>query len=92
MTQDNAQALRWFAAAANQGLAAAQRNLGLLYERGAGVPQDKVAAAKWLILAQERGDQEAGVAMGLITPPLTPVQLAAAKLAAQAWDKQQPSP
>jgi TPR repeat protein len=83
--QDNAQALHWFSAGAAQGLAAAQRNLGLLYIRGAGVPRDPVTAAKFLLLAQAGGDAEAGVAMGLINPPLTPAQLASAKAAAAAW-------
>ena len=40
--------------AAEQGLAAAQNNLGLMYTNGEGVPQDNVEAHMWLNLAASR--------------------------------------
>ena len=46
-------------AAAGQGFAAAQYNLGTLYENGDGVPQDKSEAAKWYRAAAEQGDEDA---------------------------------
>ncbi len=52
--QDLAAAAEWYQRAADQGLPAAQNNLGLLYARGRGVPQDPVrAAAMWESAAKE---------------------------------------
>ena len=44
-------AAHWFAAAAKAGMPAAMANLGLLYYRGLGVPQDYVSGYMWLTLA-----------------------------------------
>lgn len=41
---------------ADSGNASAQSNLGFMYERGHGVPQNYNAAAKWYTLAAEQGD------------------------------------
>jgi hypothetical protein len=43
--QDYAQAAIWYRKAAEQGLALAQSNLGVLYEEGRGVPKDYAQAA-----------------------------------------------
>ena len=60
MPQDYAQAVQWFRKAAHQGFAAAQYNLGLLYDNGQGVPQDYVQAVQWYRKAadQENGDAQ----------------------------------
>lgn len=42
--------------AAEQGEALAQANLGLIYARGRGVPQDYRAAMGWYLKAAEQGD------------------------------------
>jgi hypothetical protein len=47
VTQDYAIAAKWFRAAADKGNARAQYDLGVLYERGRGVPVDFAAAAEW---------------------------------------------
>jgi hypothetical protein len=44
MPPDPAQAARWYRPAAEGGDIDALSNLGVLYEKGAGVPQDKVLA------------------------------------------------
>ncbi|WP_246648815.1 tetratricopeptide repeat protein [Bradyrhizobium canariense] len=41
----------WYRRAAEQGDTRAQYSLGLLYDRGFGVPQDIVEASKWLNLS-----------------------------------------
>ena len=51
--------------AAKQGEASAQYNLGLMYFRGEGVPQDYGAAFDWFQLAAEQGDIGAQLALGL---------------------------
>ena len=46
--QDHAEAVKWFREAADQGVAPAQHNLGVMYDNGEGVPQDHAEAVKWL--------------------------------------------
>ncbi len=45
--QPNAEAVKWFRLAAEQGNANAQQNFGFMYLEGRGVPQDFVEAMKW---------------------------------------------
>ena len=52
--------------AASQGLAHAQYHLGLLYERGEGVPRDEVAAAHWHRQAAQQGEVAAQTSLGLM--------------------------
>ena len=61
VTKDDAEALRWFRLAAEQGHAQAQFNLGIMYNTGRGVPQDNVSAHMWLNLAaaQSTGEDRA---------------------------------
>ena len=48
-----------FRKAAEQGYAAAQYNLGLMYEYGQGVPQDYREALVWYRKAADQGDEKA---------------------------------
>ena len=48
---DDQAALKWFLRAAAQGDASAQNNLGLMYKKGRGVPQDFIRAHMWYNLA-----------------------------------------
>ena len=48
-------AAKTFRKLAEQGDAAAQYNLGLMYDNGQGVPQDYAEAVKWYRLAAEQG-------------------------------------
>ena len=45
--QDEAEAVRWYRLAADQGLASAQFNLAVSYGEGEGVPQDNAEAVRW---------------------------------------------
>ena len=56
--RDYATALREWKPLAEQGNADAQFNLGLMYEKGWGVPQDYKTAMKWYRLAAEQGDAD----------------------------------
>jgi TPR repeat protein len=51
VAKDSAEAARWYRKAAEQGHAAAQKNLGVMYAHGEGVPQDYAEAYKWANLA-----------------------------------------
>ena len=53
--------------AAEQGLANAQFNLGVMYHKGRGVPQSYEEAAKWFRKAAEQGDTKAIQALGKVT-------------------------
>lgn len=50
-----AKAVKWYRAAAEKGLAQSQFNLGVSYDNGEGVEQDKVEAAKWYLAAAQQG-------------------------------------
>ncbi|WP_137390916.1 SEL1-like repeat protein [Rhodoligotrophos defluvii] len=52
-------ALRWFQKAAAQGLAPAQYRLGMMFERGTGVPRDLATARVWYKRAAEKGNIKA---------------------------------
>ena len=59
VAQDDAEAVRWFRLAAEQGDANAQFNLGLRHADGRGVPQDDVEAVRWYRLAADQGNADA---------------------------------
>jgi hypothetical protein len=54
-----AKAVRWFRKAAEKGGAAAQFNMGILYDTGRGVPRDLGAAVTWYRKSAEQGFAEA---------------------------------
>ena len=64
--QDFVEAVKWYRLAAAQGNAAAQFNLGLMYEEGQGVEQDYAEAVKWYRLAAEQGNAAAQFNLGLM--------------------------
>lgn len=49
---------------AEQGIASAQYQLGVMYNWGKGVPEDNKEAAKWLLKAAEQGHDNAQVNIG----------------------------
>ena len=56
---DYATALRLLRPLANQGVVPAQNNLGAMYAKGQGVPQDYVRAHMWFNLAAAQGNKGA---------------------------------
>ena len=64
VNQDDKQAVKWFRLAAEQGIAQAQHNLGVMYDNGWGVRQDYQTALKWYALAAEQGNAEAQLVLG----------------------------
>ena len=57
-------ALREFLPLAEQGDAAAQNNLGVMYDNGEGVPQDDAEAVRWYRKAAEHGNATAQYNLG----------------------------
>jgi TPR repeat protein len=66
VTQDYAEAARWYRRAADQGLAAAQFNLGLMYDNGQGTTQDYAEAARWYRKAADQGLAAAQFNLGVM--------------------------
>ena len=62
--QDDQEAVRWYRLAADQGLAQAQYNLGVMYANGEGVPQDDQEAVRWYRLAADQGLAQAQLNLG----------------------------
>ena len=62
--RDYAQAVVWYRKAADQGDAAAQNNLGRMYDHGQGVLQDYAQAVVWLRKAAEQGNALGQVNLG----------------------------
>jgi uncharacterized protein len=66
VTQDYAEAVRWYRKSAEQGNAFAQLNLGFMYAHGQGVTQDYAEAAKWYRKSAEQGNADAQNNLGLM--------------------------
>ena len=64
--KDYKEAVRLFRPAAEQGDAFAQYNLGWMYDKGKGVPQDDKEAVKWYRLSAEQGNAEAQLNLGFM--------------------------
>jgi TPR repeat protein len=64
MTQNYAEAAKWYRKAAEQGDTAAQFALYEMYYEGRGVAQDCTEALRWCRKAAEQGDDGAGWALG----------------------------
>jgi uncharacterized protein len=84
--------MKWFRRAAGQGNAAAQNDLGLMYDRRQGVPQDYVQAHKWFSLAAARfpasktGEREQAVRnRDRVAAKMTAAQIAEAQRLAREW-------
>ncbi len=78
-------ALKEFRPLAEQGFASSQFNLGLMYERGQGVPQDYVRAYRWYTLAANQGDYLAEKFKDNLEKSMTLDQLAEAQRLAREW-------
>ncbi len=66
VAQDFAEAVRLYGLAADQGLAIAQCNLGLMFDHGEGVAQDAAEAIRWYRLAAAQGDADAQFNLGVM--------------------------
>jgi len=90
--RDYTSALRLIRPLAEQGDANAQYNLGVFYDNGLGVPQDKVRAYMWFNLSAAQGREGAAAFRDLIARRMTPVQIAEAQKLAREWKPNTQSP
>jgi TPR repeat protein len=90
--RDYATALRLIRPLAERGDANAQYNLGVFYDNGLGVPQDKVRAYMWFNLSAAQGREGAAAFRDLIARRMTPAQIAEAQRLAREWKPNMQSP
>jgi len=83
--QDSFEAVKWYRKAAEQGIAAAQANLGNMYAQGKGVPQDYVKAHKWYNLAGAGGNNQGKQNRDVLEKKMTPSQVTEAQKLASEW-------
>ena len=83
--RDYPTAVRLIRPLAERGDANAQYNLGVLYDNGLGVPQDRVRAYMWLNLAAMQGRESAATIRDLVARLMTPVQISEAQKMAREW-------
>ena len=58
--------MKWYRKSAEQGIADAQFNLGVMYDEGRGVTQDYNEAVKWYRKSAEQGLRDAQFNLGLM--------------------------
>ena len=91
---DDAEAVRWYRLAADQGFATSQHSLGVAYGGGFGVPVDLAQAHMWLDLAASQSSGEVrDEVMRLrdtVAGRMTPDQITEAQRLAREWDAAHP--
>ena len=86
--KSDAEAVKWYRLAAEQGFPPAQNDLGLMYANGTGGPQDDVLAYAWLSLAVEQGNELASENKDKLQTRMTANQIARAReLSAALFDR-----
>ena len=83
--QDYETAYKLLAPLGEQGHAFAQFNLGTLYDKGKGVPQDYVLAHMWWNIAGSNGNQDAKNKRKILEKEMTPQQIEKAQEIARNW-------
>lgn len=87
VSENNAEAVRWYREADEQGHSRAQAILGLKYAKGEGVPEDYVRAYAWLSIAVARGDEQAKKIKKALVATMTPDAIAEAqRLSREYWE------
>jgi TPR repeat protein len=84
---NDAEAVKWYRKAADQGDADAQFNLGAAYYNGGGVPENHVRAYVWLSMAKTQGHEKAKKGVETVKNLMTKQQIAQAQaLATQCYE------
>ena len=76
--EDDAEAVKWYRLAADQGDAGAQNSLGYMYANGEGVLKDDVTAYGWFNIAATNGYENAKT-NHILAKRMTPDQIAEAE-------------
>jgi hypothetical protein len=85
--ENDAEAVKWYRKAADQGYADAQSNLGVMYYGGDGVPENNIRAYVWWSMAKTQGHTFATENLEILKPQMTKQQIADAQaLAAKCYE------
>jgi hypothetical protein len=87
--ENDAEAVKWYRLAAEQGYVVAQFNLGFMYANGEGVAKNAVQAFKWWNLAAAQGDKQAAENKEILRKTMTPEQIAEAQRLSAEWKPKQ---
>jgi len=79
VTQNYAEAMKWYRLAAERGDADAQLNVAVMYGSGEGVAQDDAEAYTWCAVAAAGGHDEANSLLDFAAKNLTPEELSQAQ-------------
>ena len=86
--QNDAEAVKWYRKAAEQGFAQAQYNLGVMYYFGEGVSVNSIKAYMWWSLAMEQGNESATENLNIIKEEMNSADISKAQeLATDMWEK-----
>ena len=83
--RDYATAVRLLRPLAEQGNPNAQYTLGVFYDNGLGVPQDRIRSYMWFELSASQGREGAAALRDLIARRMTPEQITEAQKLAHEW-------
>ena len=78
VSEDDAEAVKWYRLAAEQGHVSAQFNLAAMYANGWGVSSNTVTAYAWLDIAAASRNENAISAQSIVEQHMTPSQIAEA--------------
>ena len=88
--EDDKEAVKWYRKAAEQGLAGAQYNLGVMYGSGDGVLQDYVNSYAWTDIAGANGHDIKKFKSEFLKKKMTPEQIAKAQELSKEMIKKNP--
>ena len=77
--------MKWYRKAAEQGVAKAQYNLGLMYAKGQSLPKNYVLAYMWLHLSAAKGNKAAAEIRDVVAKIMLPADLSKAQRLAREW-------
>ena len=83
--EDYKEAYRLILPLAEQGIAEAQYNLGLMYDQGKGVPQDYALAHMWWNICGSGGDEGCVNNRNFVEKKMSPSQIEEAQRLARNW-------
>jgi TPR repeat protein len=85
--ENDAEVVKWYRKAAEQGYVSAQNNLGAMYAQGKGVPENSIKAYVWWSMAKTQGAEPAKENLDILKAQMTKQQIAQAQeLAAKCYE------
>ena len=79
VAENDATAVEWYRKAAEQGVAPAQHNLGVMYNTGKGIAQNFVKAYMWTSVSADTGHEVAKKLRNLLVEKMTQKQIVKAQ-------------